>query len=91
MPYRMRFFDTSDDSLSLKDIEVALKREDPAYRLEIFEDSERPLADMYFGDASTLKSNSINLEMACSTRRFRRCWSSSSMPKPTAENRSRRF
>ena len=50
MPYRMRFFDTSDDSLSLKDIEVALKREDPAYRLEIFEDSERPLADMYFGD-----------------------------------------
>src|SRR5262245_27448238 len=50
MPYRMRFFDTSDEALSLKDIEIALKREDSAYRLEIYEDSERPLADMYFGD-----------------------------------------
>lgn len=49
MPYRMRFFDTSDEALSIKGIEVALKREDPAYHLEVFEDSERPLADMYFG------------------------------------------
>jgi hypothetical protein len=46
----MRYFDTSDEALSIKDIEVALKRQDPAYRLEIFEGSERPLADMYFGN-----------------------------------------
>jgi hypothetical protein len=46
----MRYYDVSDESLSLKDIEAALKREDPLYRMEIFEDSERPLADMYLGD-----------------------------------------
>src|SRR5262249_12376022 len=50
MPYRMRFFDTSDTALILKDIEGALKLVDLAYRLEIFEDSEPPLADLYFRD-----------------------------------------
>lgn len=50
MPYRMRFFDTSAEALSLKDVEAVLKREDPAYRLEIFEDSEPPAADLYFRD-----------------------------------------
>jgi hypothetical protein len=51
MPYRMRYFDTSDEPLLMKDIEGAMKREDPAYRLEIFADSKRPLADLYLGDA----------------------------------------
>jgi hypothetical protein len=47
----MRYFDTSDEPLAIKDIEAAMKRENPAYRLEIFEDSKRPLADLYLGDA----------------------------------------
>jgi|ERR1043166_4512682 hypothetical protein len=51
MPYRMRYFDTSDDPLVMKDIEAAMKQEDPAYRLDIFEDSESPLADLYLRDA----------------------------------------
>jgi hypothetical protein len=46
----MRFFDRSDEALLMKDIELTLQQKDPAYRLEVFEDSERPLADMYFGE-----------------------------------------
>lgn len=51
MPYRMRYFDTSDEPLSIKDIEGAMKREDPAYRLEILEDSKAPVADLYLRDS----------------------------------------
>lgn len=51
MPYRMRYFDTSDEPLTIQDIQEAMKRENPDYRLEIFKDSKRPLADLYFGDA----------------------------------------
>src|SRR5262245_26817058 len=51
MPYYMRYFDTSSEPLAMEDIEAAIKRENPAYWMEIFKDGQRPLADLYLGDA----------------------------------------
>jgi hypothetical protein len=51
MGYYMRFFDTSDDPLTIGAIETAIKKQDPAYRLDTPKDAEIPQADLYRGES----------------------------------------
>lgn len=50
MGYYMRFFDISEEPLTIRAIEGALRDVDPAYRLEEPESARIPQADMYIGD-----------------------------------------
>jgi hypothetical protein len=50
MGYYMRFFDRSDEPLTVAAIEAALKNVDPAYRLESPAAGRIPQADLYIGD-----------------------------------------
>lgn len=50
MGYYMRFFDTSEKPLTIPDIEVALQREDAAYRLVAPETAQIPQANLFLGD-----------------------------------------
>jgi hypothetical protein len=51
MGYYMRFFDTSDDPLTIEAIEAAMQQHDPAYRLDAPQDARIPQADLYRGDS----------------------------------------
>jgi hypothetical protein len=46
----MRFFDTSEKPLTIGQIEDALRKVDPAYRLQVPESTRIPQADLYLRD-----------------------------------------
>ncbi len=50
MPYRMRFIDTLDEPLAVKDMETAFKRENESYHLQFSEGTKTPMAELHFDD-----------------------------------------
>lgn len=50
MGYYMRFFDTSEQTLNLPTIEIALRAIDPAYRIQIIDDSDALQGELHFDD-----------------------------------------
>jgi hypothetical protein len=51
MGYYIRFFDTSEEPLTIDAIQDGLKKDNPAYRLEAPESAKIPQADLYRGDS----------------------------------------
>jgi hypothetical protein len=50
MGYYMRFFDTSDQALNLRDVDSALRQVDPAYRVEIISETNDLQGELHYAD-----------------------------------------